>query len=290
MRIACEGGQLSAALDHFQGALSEEGFSGWASLDSEVSFAPGAYIPARELGEVEIDAGIQQVIRGRTAFTALHASELVEANTDDAVDPRKAKKPAKLEPKGNATVGSYFDIVYGQRALHSKEGLLPGNSLVVSSSGMDNGCYGFYDFDDLLKPPFVTVPSTGSIAIAHVQEWPCGVTDDCLLLLPKDGVPHAMLYIAAAAIREERWRFSYGRKATPARVANFPLPHSEELIERVNNYLERAAKVEDRMLVDAEDALDAQIARECLDEIGAGTLKLVSGDALDARLSAILDD
>ena len=290
VRIACDGDQLPAALDHFQGALSEEGFSGWASLDSEMSFAPGAYIPARELSEVEIDAGIQQVIRGRTAFTALHAAELAEANTDNAVDPRKAKKSAKLQSAGNATIGAYFDIVYGQKSLHSKEGLMPGNSLVISSSGVDNGCYGFYDFDALLKPPFVTVPSTGSIAIAHVQEWPCGVTDDCLLLLPKEGVSHAMLYIAAAAIRDERWRFSYGRKATPARIAHFPLPHSDEIIERVNTYLERAAKVEDQMLVDAEDALDAQIAREMLDEVEAGTLKLVSGAALDARLAAILDD
>ena len=95
----------------------------------------------------------------------------------------------------------------------------------------------------------VTVPSTGSIAIAHVQEWPCGVTDDCLLFQPKKDVPHAMLYIAAAAIREERWRASYGRKATPGRIAHFPLPHSDDLLERVNTYLERAAKVEDQMLV-----------------------------------------
>lgn len=290
VKIACEGDQLPAALDHFQGAMSEEGFSGWATLDGEVSFAPGAYIPARELSEIEIDAGIRQVIRGRTAFTALHASELVESNTENAVDPRKAKRSAKLAQANAATIGTYFDIVYGQKALHSKEGLMPGNSLVISSSGVDNGCYGFFDFDKLLKPPFVTVPSTGSIAIAHVQEWPCGVTDDCLLLLPKDGVPHAMLYIAAAAIREERWRFSYGRKATPARIAHFPLPHSEELIGRVNAYLERAANVEDQMLTDAEDALDGQLARGLLEDIRSGAMELVSGAALDARLSALMDD
>ena len=281
VRVACDGNQLPRALDHFQGAISEEGFSGWSALDNEFSFAPGAYIPARELSEIEIDAGIQQVIRGRTAFTALHAPGLVELNIQGAVNPRKAKRAARLPTQSTGTVGTYFDIVYGQKALHSKEGLIAGNSLVISSSGVDNGCYGFYDFDALLDPPFVTVPSTGSIAIAHVQEWPCGVTDDCLLLLPKDGVPHAMMYVAAAAIRNERWRFSYGRKATPARIADFPLPHSDDLIERVNTYLERAAKVEDQMLVDAEDALDSQIARECIDEIETGGVQIVSGAALD---------
>lgn len=289
-RIACEGGQLPDALNHFQGAHNEAGFSGWASLNSEVSFAPGAYIPARELSETEIDAGIRQVIRGRMAFTALHASDLVELNIEDAADPGKVKRPAKIAAHGNATISSYFDIVYGLKSLHSKEGLLPGNSLIISSSGVDNGCYGFYDFDDILAPPFVTVPSTGSIAIANVQEWPCGVTDDCLLLLPKEGVPHAMLYVAAAAIRAERWRFSYGRKATPARIAAFPLPHSDELMRRVVDYLERAARVEDQMLADAEDALDSHIARERLEGLEAGEVKLVTGDTLDARLSVILDD
>lgn len=290
VRIACDGDELPRALDHFQGAVTEEGFSGWSALDSELSFSPGAYIPARQLSEIEIDTGIQQVIRGRTAFTALHSADLVELNTEDAVDPRKIRRIARIANQRNATVGSYFDIVYGQKSLHSKEGLLPGNSLVISSSGLDNGCYGFYDFDALLEPPFVTVPSTGSIAIAHVQEWPCGVTDDCLLLLPKEGVPHAMLYVAAAAIRNERWRFSYGRKATPARIADFPLPHSEDLIERVNTYLERAARVEDQMLTDAEDSLDSQVARERIEEIATGAMHIVSGADLDARLSALLDD
>lgn len=94
MRIACDGDQLPRALEHFQGALGEEGFSGWGALDSELSFATGAYILARELSEIKIDTGIQQVIRGRTAFADLHASDLVKLNTDGAVDPRKAKRPS----------------------------------------------------------------------------------------------------------------------------------------------------------------------------------------------------
>ncbi len=290
VRIACGGDELPKALDHFLGTKTEEGFSGWASLNDEMSFAPGAYIPAREMVESEVDDGVREVIRGRTAFTALHASELVTLNAENPIDIAKARKAFAVANIREGTVGDYFEIRYGQKALHSKEGLLAGQSLVISSSGVDNGCYGFYDFDGIMQPPFVTVPSTGSIAIAHVQEWPCGVTDDCLLLTPKLGTPHAMLYIAAAAIRNERWRFSYGRKATPARIAHFPLPHTEEFLERVTDYLARATQVEDQILANAEEAIDADIARTRLSQIQAGAIRSISGDELASRLALLEGD
>jgi hypothetical protein len=285
VRIPCEGSELPKALDHFNKQKTEPGFSGWAELDEDVSFAPGAYIPARELRDDEIDDGVLEVIRGRSAFVAYHAGDLITANTENPLPPREVRRVRPLAAPAPSTIGAYFDIVYGLKTLHNKEGLLPGRSLVISSSGMDNGCYGFFDFDGILQPGFVTVPSTGSIAVAHVHEWPCGVTDDCLLLLPKEGVRHAMLYVAAAVVRNERWRFSYGRKATPARIAHFPLPHDGELLDRIDEYLDRASRVEDQMLEDAQDALDAHIARTRLAAIANGTVKVIRGEALDARLA-----
>jgi len=56
-----------------------------------------------------------------------------------------------------------------------------------------------------------------------VQEYPCAATSDCLVLIPKADTPLAALYIAAATIRDERWRFDYSRKLTPSRIVNFPL-------------------------------------------------------------------
>lgn len=289
VRISCDGSELPKALEHYRKGLAEPGFSGWASLDEDVSFAPGAYIPARELPDAEIDEGVREVIRARSAFVAFHASEVVTLNTANPLPLREIRKlrPHAAKP---GTVGAYFDIMYGLKSLHNKEALLPGRSLVISSSGMDNGCYGFFEFEGVLRPPFVTVPSTGSIAVAHVQEWPCGVTDDCLVLLPKPGVSHAMLYVAAAAVRNERWRFSYGRKATPARIADFPLPHTDELLERIDGYLERAARVEDQMIENAEDALDAHVARARLAEIANGAVQVIRGGNLEARLAALLVD
>jgi len=298
VRLACEGSEHLKMLDHFKRRLTEPGFSGWAELDEDVSFAPGAYIPAKAMTEEETDLAAREVIRARSAFVAFHAADLVQLNTDNPTPPHQIRKMRPLRSVQPGTVGAYFDIIYGQKALHSKDGLPPGNALVISSSGMDNGCYGFFDFDEIrdppfntiLKPPFVTVPSTGSIAVAHVQEWPCGVTDDCLLLLPKEGVPHAMLYVAAAAIRNERWRFSYGRKATPGRIADFPLPHTDELLLRISEYLSRAARIEDQALEDAEDARDSYVARLRLSQIQDGTTTVVSGNRLQAMLAALTED
>lgn len=289
VRIPTEGEELTKALEHYRGRMSEPGFSGWAELDDDVSFAPGAYIPARELPDDEIDNGALEVIRARSAFVAYHAADVVTLNTENPLPLREIRKVRPLLAKPG-TVGAYFDIMYGLKSLHNKEALLPGRSLVISSSGMDNGCYGFFEFAGVLAPPFVTVPSTGSIAIAHVQEWPCGVTDDCLVLLPKPGVPHAMLYVVAAVIRNERWRFSYGRKATPLRIADFPVPHNDALLKRIDDYLERAARVEDQIIEDAEDALDARAARARIAQLQAGTVKAVSGADLDARLATLMLD
>ena len=291
VRVACEGSELAKMLGHFQAGTSEPGVCGWSELDEDASFGPGAYIPAKEMAGEEIDKATQDVIRARSSFVAYHAADLVQLNTANPLDIRAMRKKAwKFEAIKSGTVADYFDIFYGQKELHSKDELLPGRSLVISSSKFDNGCYGLFDFEKILQPPFVTVPGNGSIAYAHVQEWPCGVADDCMILLPKAGVQHSMLYVAAAAIRNERWRFSYGRKATPDRIADFPLPHTDELLKRVEEYLARAARVEDQMLDDAEDALDSHVARIRLAELKDGSARVIAGAELEARLSALLDE
>lgn len=290
VRIPCEGTELPKALHAYQNKVTEAGFCGWTQLDSDISFAPGAYIPARTLSDSEVDEGVLAIIRSRSSFVAYHAPQVVALNGESPIPVRSIRKARRASLALVGTLGQCFDIVYGQKSLHNKEALLPGTSLVISSSGMDNGCYGFFDFADILEPPFVTVPSTGSIAIAHVQELPCGVTDDCLLLLPKQGVPHAMLYVAAAVVRNEAWRFSYGRKATPDRIAYFPLPMSEAMVRRIDEYLARADRVERIMLDDAEDALDSRTAQDRLDGIESKQEEVITGEHLAARLAALEAD
>jgi type I restriction enzyme M protein len=289
VRVHCEGEQLSLALRAYKDHETIAGFCGWAPIADGAGWDAGYYIPAKPLSEKEVDEQSALLTRNSAAFVVAHAPELAVLN--DAVargelSPMnyrsvKSKSQDLFEPSQGSVISKYFDIYYGQKSLHSKEGLTPGNALVISSSGIDNGCYGFFDFDDVLEPPFVTVPSTGSIGRAHVQKWPCGVTDDCLILLPKKGTPRELLYIAAAVIRHERWRFNYGRKITPVRIANYPVPASEAILSRVRQHIEEGQRLEDMALEMAEDSYDASVAQQRLSD------KLVDGASLAKRLSQI---
>jgi hypothetical protein len=144
---------------------------------------------------------------------------------------KKRPKNAANLPSIPGTIGEYFDIFYRQKELHSRDGIPPGEKLIISPTKQYNGTYGWLTFKALIQPPFVTVAQTGSIGEAFVQTEPCGVNDDCLVLLPKNGkaLSDAMLFIAAAVIRLEKCRFSYYRKLKSSRIAEYRIDSSEEL-------------------------------------------------------------
>ena len=254
-RVPQEGGQLDDVLANYRSGRSVPEFSGLAKVDPSGHWAPGAYIEARPLTEGEFRDEVATLIRNKVAFAARFAPQLQrleERVAAGALKPapyrKRGRQPQARPSPAGPTIGEKFEIYYGQKALHSKEWLTPGDALVISSSGADNGAYGFFEFEQLIKPPFVTVPSTGSIGEAAVQEFPCGVTDDCLLLFPKQGTPREALYVAAATLRRERWRFDYGRKMTPERIAGFPLRLDEELLDWVGEQWKRARRLEARAL------------------------------------------
>ncbi len=293
VRVHTEGEQLSLALEAYGHRKTIPGFCGWSPLIEGAGWDAGYYIPARPLSTNEINAQSATLTRNGAAFVVAHAPELVTLN--DAITrgeftpfdyhaSKRNRKSAAMAAPGASVISSYFHIYYGQKSLHNKDGLTEGKALVISSSGIDNGCYGFFDFPDLIHPPFVTVPSTGSIGRAHVQKWPCGVTDDCLVLIPKEGVPDELLYVAAAVIRQERWRFNYGRKITPERIANYPVPNTEAVLARVREHIAEGLRVERVALEIAEDALDAEIAAERLAEIEQDPTAVLSGDALEDKM------
>jgi type I restriction enzyme M protein len=100
------------------------------------------------------------------------------------------------------------------------------------------------------------VAQTGSIGESFVQLEPCAVNDDCLVLLPKtpERVGVAKLVIAAAILHAEKWRFNYGRKLTPNRIARFRLPDSAPLEEWVEAKLVDMTKVIAASLAPYSDA------------------------------------
>ena len=296
VRVSCEGEEMTLALRAFHKRETIAGFCGWSLLIADAGWDAGYYIPARPLSHDEVSDQSAALARNGAAFVVAHAPELAVLN--DAVargelTPIDYRTIRRAEPTlfddaaPNSVISKYFDIFYGQKSLHSKEALTEGKSLIISSSGIDNGCYGFFDFDELIKPPFVTVPSTGSIGRAHVQKWPCGVTDDCLILVPKDGVPREILYIAAAVVRQERWRFNYGRKITPERIANYPIPASAEVLARVRSHMQDGQRIEDIALEMAEDNLDSAVARGRIADLANGKEMLVDGVTLSERLAKL---
>jgi len=131
-------------------------------------------------------------------------------------------------------LSSLFDIDYGQRKYHNKENLVNGGTLLISSQGRDSGCYGFFDIQVNYKPPFITVPSTGSIGEAFVQSHSCCVDDNCLVLIQKEEYPLEFLFYIASIIRHYKWRFMYGRQITPGRIGRVEVLGINEFKTKLN--------------------------------------------------------
>ncbi|MCE9608213.1 MAG: N-6 DNA methylase [Planctomycetia bacterium] len=253
VRLERAGEQLSEAMDAYRKNKSIAGFCVWGSVDG-TEWSPGNYIEGISQTPEMIQSEVDVVIRSQAAFHATFApqlsafralissGEVAPKSYAELIKKKKAKKTKESNKKADTpapaagTIGEMFDIYYGQGALESKRNLLPGAVPIISSAGSNNGCYGFFEFSQVanaIAPSFVTVPKTGSIGEAFVQEWPCGVTSDCLLLMPKNGTDQIDLYIAAAMVRLEKWRFNYGRKITPTRVSKIAFPRTAELREWV---------------------------------------------------------
>lgn len=119
-----------------------------------------------------------------------------------------------------ATIGELFDIVYGQREYHNKEWLEGelGDGMLISSKGVDNGVYGFFNISNKFKAPVITVQGYGTIGQAFVQEHDCSVDDHMLILIPRQITDIYQLYQVAYQIRLVKWKYKYGRGITPSRL------------------------------------------------------------------------
>lgn len=93
--------------------------------------------------------------------------------------------------------------------------------------------------------------------------------------------------MAEAVIRREKWRFSYGRKATPERIANFPMPVSEDILRRVQVILAHAQATESLMVLQAEDVFDTEVVRARLHEIEEDPSELIEGEELRRRFAQL---
>lgn len=226
------------------------GYSGVAHISGGMEWAPGAYIPSAFPTIDDLKESIDDLIRRYVSFYTRYAPQIsnqremiksgeLSSHPYREMITKKRLKNANELPHVADTIGHYFNIYYGQKELHSRDGIPPGDSLIISPTESYNGTYGWLKFDDLINSPLISVAQTGSIGEAFVQTEECGVNDDCLILLPREGceLPLSMYFICAAIIRLEKWRFSYGRKLTPSRINGFKLERVDELEDWVNQKL-----------------------------------------------------
>lgn len=295
-----EPNQIPAAIDAILNRTSIPGFAGPASVSAGDEWAPGAYVASAPPEDDELKANVDIQLRRLASFYTRYAKEivtqrrLIDTGELSVRSYREMITGTRLEnaesiPAVAGTIGGMFDVFYGMKELHSREGIAPGPSLVISPTEEYNGCYGWLEFPTLIQPPFVTVAQTGSIGEAFVQLEPCAVNDDCLILLPKAGVSMAHLVLAAASLRSEKWRFTYGRKLTPPRIAAFLIPQSKELEGWVEGKLDDIEDVISASLApyESDDERDLQVGRVRLAEIKQSPSRLITGEELRKRLESL---
>ena len=241
VRVERAGEQLSQAVAAFHAGNSVPGFCVTTTIDpadNNVEWFPGVFIESKHHPESELRSEIAFLIRSLISFSAAHAPELIRFEqliASGAVQhrPYSGRRVRVKSKQIQDSLEALFDISYGEGVLETKEKLPTGTCPVISSAGTDNGCYGLCDLDGIvdyiISAPFVTVPRTGSIGEAFVQIWPCGATSDCLVLYPKLGTDISDLFIAAATVRLEKWRFDYSRKITPDRISKLKLNRNPKL-------------------------------------------------------------
>lgn len=295
-----EPNQIPAAIESILNRKTEPGFAGGVSVSDTDEWAPGAYVESAIPDPEEVKANVDVLLRRLASFYTRYAKEVVEQRRainagDMTVEPYREMITgtrlvnAEALPTEADTIGGLFDIYYGMKELHSREGIVPGRSLIISPTEEYNGCYGWLEFPTLIEAPFVTVAQTGSIGEAFVQLEPCAVNDDCLILLPKIDAAISLsdLILAAASLQAEKWRFTYGRKLTPSRIASFRMPTSPDLKRWVDRTMLdiKGVIVASLRPYQNEDERDAETAELRLAEVDNGLV--VSGKKLEKVLAAL---
>lgn len=275
--------QIADALDAMTNGTIVPGFSGSAQIRDDMEWAAGAYIESAPHDEDEMRHAVDLLLRRLASFYTRYAPEIlaqraaIENEEIDIVDYADFVSDKKRANAAGITgdedqIGGRFDIFYGLGEIESRDGIPPGRTLIISPTEQYNGCDAWLDFHMALKPPFITVARTGSIGEVFVHLEPCAPNSDCLVLLPRrkewGAIPE--LILAASAIRLEKWRYNYGRKITPARLAGVKLKHSKALLNATSRLHERFRQVVEASLApygnETEDDRDARLATQPLVE------------------------
>ena len=111
-----------------------------------------------------------------------------------------------------------FDIKKGKRL--TKANMLPGKLPFIGSIDKNNGVSAYVGQPAIHDGNTITVNYNGSVAEAFYQPEPYWACDDCNVLYPKFKLnPYIALFLTTI-IRNEKYRFNYGRKWHVERMKN----------------------------------------------------------------------
>lgn len=242
VRMESAENELDEALGILLNKKAVAGFSGMAQVSAGMEWAAGAYV-AQGLADADrflrqSDDLIRRLVSFYTRYTpqileqrsAIETGMIQQVNYEDILSEKRRDNAERINV-ADGEIGAHFRIYYGLGAIESRDGIPEGRTLIISPTEQYNGCYGWLEFPFVLTPPFITVARTGSIGEAFVHLEPCAPNSDCLVLLPVTPQARRMdfLVCTAAAIREEKWRYNYGRKITPNRLASVAIPDDADI-------------------------------------------------------------
>ncbi len=125
-----------------------------------------------------------------------------------------------------------FSIKYGGHDFLGIENAEKGQTPVIKSQGTNNGVCGLFNIVPKYKD-VISVSRTGSFCEAFYHDYPCYITDDCMVLTPKNEMSKNEIFWYIYLINKNKYRFSYGRKVTPSRLGDIIMP--DKIPDYVNN-------------------------------------------------------
>lgn len=120
-------------------------------------------------------------------------------------------------------VGDLFDVFLGE-GFAVVEATDEGETLVVSSTAKNNGVAGYTNKPANHLPGTLTVSRNGSVGEAFFHSFAFCATEDVNVLNAKKWkiTPEVGLFLATV-LRQERYRFHYGRKLQPPKLAQLTI-------------------------------------------------------------------
>lgn len=132
------------------------------------------------------------------------------------------------DDSGSFRLDELFTLKKGKRV--TKADRTPGETRFIGASDKNNGVTDMCSLKPIFEAGTLTVPYNGSVGHAFYHDQPYFASDDVQVLVPKVAMSKWALLFAAAMIRFEKDRFTYGYKWNLARMkkTTIKLPVSAE--------------------------------------------------------------